>query len=805
MSQVDLIAVIDGADDGLQICYQRYLRKIRDRTKTLLPGNVAVDDFSVFESSLENLLDKIRTFLATSLKNRAFLVLGKIQSGKTAHLLGTLAWAVNSPISFAVIFTGVTGALNSQTVERVNRDIGGLGDQYVKVLTVPTRATGRQYAALKSEMELLLGWRLEEVRVEGRSTPLPVLITLKNPQRIGTLRVLLGDLESKYGGVLTTLLIDDEADQASQNAGAQRRVVARTYRAIASLREGMSRNIMLSYTATPQAVLLAERNGFLRPDECAIVSPRMGYFGLSRVIDENFATNRIEVNDWPGNSAGMPRCPESLQNAIVDFFCIAWLRNHRPSEFYGQRLSSDDNLNLRMKSVQMMIHESSRQLDHSRIYELVNDFRKGLCVKVFDALSEANSPIRGELISRISDSFTRLAVSANNGTAPNISVTVDDELLSTYFVLLNACQILVVNSASDRPGADIHLPVRDDEWDLHKTWILIGGDILGRGLTIPQLVVTYFMRTAHKPNFDTVSQQMRFCGYRADYSRFVRLFAPMATFDSFIYMNLVDDIVWKRAGVWDAKSIDLKKHIPNIMYATPTGFIMEPTRNAVRDPDLRDTRITGEVIFSGREIMDPLDTKFNLQVVDSWLDDQTSVPEQRDGWLIFEHVENIQLQRLIGTWNAGDQDLFRMRSAVELFEEEMGTLGLGSLPKVVCIHKSLLPGALLDNLAVQDFLNSTEIYRRLNAVPTDLSRNKWIESVVEGIRTMDPWPSLAVGHVGDSQRSLRSSFAYDAVVAVIEPILGTKDPRDRTSAVAAGIGFTLFSPNEYEIRILGHE
>jgi hypothetical protein len=114
----------------------------------------------------------------------------------------------------------------------------------------------------------------------------------------------------------------------------------------------------------------------------------------------------------------------------------------------------------------------------------------------------------------------------------------------------------VVNSDKNKPGRQGAIPVSKSEWEEFKLWILIGGDILGRGLTIPQLTTTYFLRHPKNPNFDTVSQQMRFCGYRTNYAHFTYLFAENKTFGIFEVMDQIDSAIWRLAKKWDKERLN---------------------------------------------------------------------------------------------------------------------------------------------------------------------------------------------------------------------------------------------------------
>ncbi|SUA24322.1 stress-sensitive restriction system protein [Neisseria gonorrhoeae] len=75
-----------------------------------------------------------------------------------------------------------------------------------------------------------------------------------------------------------------------------------------------------------------------------------------------------------------------------------------------------------------------------------------------------------------------------------------DEIYEKLTALLENKQIstLVVNSQTET------------DFDLEKGFnIIIGGNVIGRGLTIPKLQTVYSSRTAKKPNADTFWQHSR--------------------------------------------------------------------------------------------------------------------------------------------------------------------------------------------------------------------------------------------------------------------------------------------------------
>ena len=70
---------------------------------------------------------------------------------------------------------------------------------------------------------------------------------------------------------------------------------------------------------------------------------------------------------------------------------------------------------------------------------------------------------------------------------------------------------------------------------------MIGGNVIGRGLTIPKLQTVYYSRTAKKPNADTFWQHSRIFGYDRDTS-LLRLYMPMDVYKFFVSLNQANNL-----------------------------------------------------------------------------------------------------------------------------------------------------------------------------------------------------------------------------------------------------------------------
>jgi hypothetical protein len=791
--------VLSDTDQANKNCLGLYLLADKKRTKVNLPGNHADKDSMLFEASLEKLQSKLRLFLNSPDKQRSILVLGKIQSGKTAHMLGTLAWAVNQKIMFAVVFTGINGDLNDQTQARLKSDLGKLGDDFIKLFEVPTSSDGAAYNQLKTEIIHLIN-----ARASG-NTALPVLVTMKNKYRISTVESLASDIARECGESTVALYIDDEADQASQNSGAQKRTVSVTYESFTQVRKVSTRNIWLSYTATPQAVLLTEKHGLIRPDLTVVAPPRLGYFGLSDAVSPEFEKQRIVVEDWPHGVKKVSLCPQSLKDAIHDFFFTALIRFKFNQFFYSHGDYQVSDISSKLKSVQMMIHTSNTTASHKSTFKLVSSeietWKEELLIFQSTRLSgKANSSIENELLKSISGLLSRLDSDVPFEREDLISESAITDLIE----LLENNLLMVVNADPNRPNKHITFPNETHEWEESKTWIAIGGDILGRGLTLPQLVTTYFMRTAKAPNFDTVSQQMRFCGYRNAYAKITTIWAPEQTFDSFYYMSQIDNVVWNRAVQWDSSNLNMGKYLPAVMYAAPLSSRIQPTRKAVRDPDLIDSKISGELIFSTRRFMNPGFLKRNTSLVKKWISKNRSSIEVLNEWLYLENPPIDQVLELIKNWSARVNEESLLSGVAELFSDDMQSLGLSEIPISVFITEKIATIDIGSPKNLEKFNASVKFGRTVAGETKNLSLDIWKTAALDDEALGKYFDDLAITHVGGSQRKLRNHLNYDASILIVEYMNGYKTNNGLKTQISTGLAMSILSPGEYDVRVIGH-
>ena len=785
-------------------CLNSYLNSDLIKVKKILPGNQAEKDNQVFREGIENLIELLDDFLHDEKKMISVLALGKIQSGKTAHMLGVISWAVDSRIALATIFTGLNGDLNNQTVSRLNKSLGSLNQDFLRVFLVPTNHKSKEFEQLKTDLDQIIEKRL--ARGSDLSTiPLPVLATLKTIQRINTLEVLHEYLNEKYGNELVSLLLDDEADQASQNSGESKGEITKIYEGISNVRKSSVRNIYLSYTATPQAILLTERFGNLRPDYSVLVPPRSGYFGLEHAMAPEFDQNLVEIRDWDGTSVSISEIPQSLKDALHEYLWSSTTRFMFPEVFFFDSQLPTSALDYFLKSTQMMIHESSRVLFHKAMFNFVDSelksYKSDLLNFNLDKMSKEARIEFAKLLDATWETFrNRLGESSKH----KIPEKLNSEIINKLSEIVNDTVIVVVNGDKTRPNNEIEFPIEDRDWEKHKSWICIGGDILGRGLTLPQLITTYFLRTSKTPNFDTVSQQMRFCGYRKSYKSFTTIWAENRTFLSFRYMKEIESVVWNRAQRWDEERIQINKEIPRVLYASPLTSRMEPTRKSVRDPNLIDSKVKGEIVFSALKIMQPYIFRTNFSFIRSWINDHEDHLKRIPNWFLLEDVSNSDIYSLLDGWSCDSSEKSRILGAMELFAADMEALGLANVPRACFISRDVLEYPPLRDLRdMKDLAQKTKFYRTVSNANQDLSFSEWAKGVMSN-QTETPFKNVSVTHIGGTVRKLKEQLQFDSTIFIIEFMRGIQGKGSEARTISLGITLTILSPDNYEVRTIGH-
>ncbi|MFD4760427.1 Z1 domain-containing protein [Streptomyces sp. NPDC058439] len=469
------------------------------------------------------------------------LVVGYVQSGKTANFTGVTAKAIDVGYRLVIVLGGTLNLLRGQTQRRLDMELIGrenilrgadpsdpdalVGIDYQDDEDWPEKFVSHGHRPFNIERlttrdndyrSLLQGIRALEI--EKREPHLPlyvpdnlhraaarVMVVKKNKS---VLTNLVKDLK-KIGPILReipTLIIDDESDQASVNtsdpkkweSGQTQRTAINSL--ISQLLGLLPRAQYVGYTATPFA------NVFIDPSDGEDIFPRdflislprpVGYMGVQDFhdLDGEGAAEDTHVRGIYEDTG------DRLQEAMDAFVLTGALKLYRAD--HGVSAGP-------FRHHTMLVHESVKMDDHADLALRINT--------QWHQAGYTSHEGHARLEKLLADDF---AHHSDEGLPKPPAYADLRPYVSRARQLINSGgnPVVVVNGDTDRYFSQIDL-------DFDRTpnvWkILVGGTKLSRGFTVEGLTVTYYRRTTRQA--DTLMQMGRWFGFRPGYRDLVRLY-----------------------------------------------------------------------------------------------------------------------------------------------------------------------------------------------------------------------------------------------------------------------------------------
>jgi len=396
------------------------------------------------------------------------LIYGLVQSGKTGVLTVTGAMGADEGYRTLIVLTSDIDPLYEQTRGRIQEAFPGMD--------------------ILGKVDL----REPDAFLQRVKRGTCAVVVTKNGS---ILRALIENLKGDNVRGLACLIIDDEADQASlntkarKNDGTQSKINAQ----IEELRGFFHKNTYLQVTATPGALFLQDGRHAFRPKFTVLSHPGKDYVGgddfFLRGVDN--LVREFPLADLTTLSAGMQPTPGTQMPVSL----LAALDTFMIGATYKREVQPD-------QKCAFLCHVSTRTADHKHIVELLRKYKSDLGTEL-----KAGSP---KLIARLRDAFRDLA-----GTHKQLAKADFDKLLGRIEFLAAGIHVKLVNGETDEDVA-LHAPYN----------LFVGGNKLGRGVTIKNLLVSYYGRHPRTPQADTVLQHARMYGYRRKDIGLLRLWLP---------------------------------------------------------------------------------------------------------------------------------------------------------------------------------------------------------------------------------------------------------------------------------------
>ena len=288
--------------------------------------------------------------------DRRGLVIGHVQSGKTANYIGLIAKAADAGYKFIIVIAGIHNNLRKQTQERIDEGFIGCSSNPAEKRKKIGVGNTRNYPHpvtltnifddFKKDTARQSGWRINDF-----SKPV-VLVIKKNVSTLASLHGWLKDLNAQEDGQISDvpmLMIDDEADHASINTNKEENDPTKTNRWIRNILSLFKKSCYIGYTATPFANIFINpsawdkdvREELFPKDFIYCLDAPTSYFGPDKVfLDEDSEGKILQYIDDAENYIPLSHkrdhrvaeLPPSLLRAIIQFIIIKAMRNLRGYE-----------------------------------------------------------------------------------------------------------------------------------------------------------------------------------------------------------------------------------------------------------------------------------------------------------------------------------------------------------------------------------------------------------------------------------------------------------------------------------------
>ena len=543
--QVETVEIIQEVDNQIDGSWQPIEGgATRTLKEQISPSRIAETEWKIIKDEAISVLAKCVSPKAPP-RQETGLVVGYVQSGKTLSFTTVAALARDNGYQMVIAIAGTSINLRDQSTKRLEDDLNLL-----------TRAD-RKWQHFKSHefnegvhakiANVFADWQDPNVPEWERQTVL--ITTMKHHQHLKNLAEILLRIDNLSN--VPTLVIDDEADQASLNTKVQKGEVSTTYQRVLGLREYLPHHTFLQYTATPQAPLLINLIDVLSPNFAKVLTPGAKYIGGKAFFhDEPNRIYTIPGSDIPTRNAPLDAPPESLLEAMRIFF----LGVTAAMILEGEHLEGNRS---------MMVHPSRETFRHGEYYFWVEQVRN-YWLEILNL--DENHPDCQDFLEEFSNSYEGLQSTVSN--LPSF-----EELPATLLRAIRKTQLHEVNAASGRtPG----IP-----WHNTYAHILVGGQAMDRGFTVEGLTVTYMPRGTGMGNADTIQQRARFFGYKQTYFGYCRVFLENSVRDAYRGYIIHEEDVRERLIVHDKTGRSLN--------AWKRAFFLDrnlkPTRHNVLDID----------------------------------------------------------------------------------------------------------------------------------------------------------------------------------------------------------------------------
>ena len=506
------------------------------------------------------------------------LVIGNVQSGKTANMAALMAMAADWGWNMFIVLSGTIENLRVQTQNRLFSDLNQQGSLWWRPLQHLSKTVD-------------ISQRAQSLHFDQGSKERYFTVCLKNSTRLKKL------IQWDQAGINTCNIDKNELSR-----------INKLIRALVNGKNEKNEDIdshylamnYIGYTATPYANILNEagESSLYPRNFITTLAVSKEYFGPQQIfgysgdsvsfdgMDIVRTIDSGELNELKSIHDGeLFDAPESLVDAVCWFMCgVACMRIWKYK-----------------KPISMLIHTSQQTAHHSAIASVVNDWivntsQKEILKRAERVWYEETSRFSFEAFREQYPTYDRpdeeinkypdfaaveeqLKILLSDGIS---HIELDSEGTLTYHKGIHLCIDNCTNNGITNEGMHVRLayPESHNMPSPAPAFIVIGGATLSRGLTIEGLISTFFLRSVGQA--DTLMQMGRWFGYRKKYELLPRLWITEKTRQQFLFLAALDQELRDEIQHMDITGRSPSDYGPKVKNSPKVSFIRITAKNRMQ-------------------------------------------------------------------------------------------------------------------------------------------------------------------------------------------------------------------------------
>jgi len=517
--------------------FSRYCEYLRDDAQF---SDSTIDKIKLSTESILSYCANPKGRTSKENQKKRGLVVGDVQSGKTANYIALINMACDVGYNIVVLLAGMTSILRQQTQDRI--DSGFIGAKSDTISNIP------EFVGVGVELKRYFGIPLtnhkndfvkyvkENQNAGAQDFNKPIVLVVKKNKSI--LNSVSQWLKPGLNNIQTSniLIIDDEADNASVNTRKDINEISAINECIRKIYNNFPIASYVGYTATPFA------NIFINPFESSLENQDLfpanfielletpsNYFGFDKVFEKDSNDNYLHIqlineSDVYNIPALHKRdyivkdLPDDLIESIYHFYLVNCIRTLRGDT---------------KKHRSMLINVTRFNDVQYELFDLVERYHNNFV----NLLEEINSKIsRKPGICSASQKLFELYLKDKTFSKARREFSWKD----ICRVLLHEAKQIVIRVINNKTKKADRFNYDDYKEDGARA-IIIGGFVLSRGLTLEGLVTSYFSRNGSA--YDSMLQMSRWFGYRFNYDDICKIYMTEENLNSFDAINeAVEDL-----------------------------------------------------------------------------------------------------------------------------------------------------------------------------------------------------------------------------------------------------------------------